>query len=268
MAIAQNYYIENEKVKEAKEYHEENEGVVIYEVLRIIKGIPLFLEEHLKRMDNSFKLINKVNPYDSEIIKKSIEKLVEVNSVYEGNVKITVEVMDREDVLRVYYIPHSYPTEEQYENGVKTILYFGERENPNAKIVNNNFRNEVNEKIKDAEAYEAILVDRNGYITEGSRSNIFMIRGDEVLTSPLKDVLPGVTRGEIIELCKDNNLILKEEKVSYRDIENLDGLFITGTSPKILPISQVEGFIFNSNLNDIIKKLMKSYENKIYDYIN
>ena len=85
----------------------------------------------------------------------------------------------------------------------KNDLYFGERENPNAKIINLSFREKVNKKIREKNAYEAILVDRKGYITEGSKSNIFMIKDNMLLTSPVKAVLPGVTRGEIIDIAEE-----------------------------------------------------------------
>lgn len=266
MPCLHEYFIENNFKKIAKDF-EEPKGTIIYEVLRIIDGIPLFLENHLERMNNSFKIIDKVNPYKDEEIKKSIIELSKTNKVKDGNVKITIEVSEN-NKLKIFFIPHNYPTEEQYLKGVKTILYFGERINPNAKIVNDSFRDLVNKEIKENDAYEAILVDRNGDITEGSRSNIFMLKNNTIITSPLESVLPGVTRGEIIELCLENNIDFKEEKVNYKDLDKLDGLFITGTSPKILPITSVNDRIFNSNVNEIIKVLIKTYDDKINTYVN
>ena len=266
MPCLHEYFIQNNLKKSSKEFVEPK-GTIIYEVLRITDGIPLFLETHLERMSNSFKIINKENPYNNNEIKKSIFELSKINEIKEGNVKITVELSD-ENKIKIFFIPHSYPAKKQYEAGVKTILYFGERENPNAKIINDSFRNLVNKEIEKHKAYEAILIDRNGYVTEGSRSNIFMVKDSTILTSPLEAVLPGVTRGEIIELCNENNINFKEEKVSYKDLNKLDGLFITGTSPKILPINSVDDILFNSNNNEIIKVLMKSYDDKISEYIS
>jgi branched-chain amino acid aminotransferase len=153
-----------------------------------------------------------------------------------------------------------------YENGVKTILYFGERDNPNAKIVNENFREKVNREIKENNAYEAILVDSNGYITEGSRSNIFMIKGNKLLTSPVKAVLPGITRGEVIALAERLKIEVEEIEYKYLDINKLDGMFISGTSPKVLPIKQVNDISLNVN-NAIIKRLMQEYDDEINEYI-
>ncbi|NRW83701.1 branched-subunit amino acid aminotransferase/4-amino-4-deoxychorismate lyase [Clostridium beijerinckii] len=151
-------------------------------------------------------------------------------------------------------------------NGVNTILYFGERENPNAKIINDTFRERVNKEIKDNNAYEAILVDSNGHITEGSRSNIFMVKGNKLLTSPVKAVLPGVTRGEIIDIANKVGVEVEEVEYKYSDIDKLDGMFISGTSPKILPIKTVNSINFNAD-NNLIRKLMKEYDDEIEKYI-
>ena len=190
--------------------------------------------------------------------------LIKNENKFEGNIKITYEVYEK--ILKIFFIEHSYPSSEMYENGVKTILYFGERENPNAKIVNENFREKVNKEIKDKNVYEAILVDKNGYITEGSKSNIFMIKDNKLLTSPVKAVLPGVTRGEIINLAEKLEIEIKEVEYKYSDIDKLDGMFISGTSPKVLPIKSVNNINLDPN-NSIIRKLMLEYDNEINIYI-
>lgn len=149
-----------------------------------------------------------------------------------------------------------------YKEGVKTILYFGERENPNAKVINNSFRGAVNKEIKKNDAHEAILVDRNGYITEGSRSNIFLIKGSNVYTSKVEAVLPGVTRTEIIKVAKENSINIIEENIRYTDLEKFDVLFISGTSPNILPIRRVNGLEFDVE-NDLLRKLMRLFDELI-----
>ena len=240
------------------------EEKVIYEVLRVINGKPIFLEAHIKRMKNSFKLVGQEFPLKFEEIRAKIRELVKKENKTIGNIKITYGLNSRE--LKIFFIPHSYPTDEMYEKGVKTIFYFGERSNPNAKIVNDDFRNKVNEEISRNNAYEAILVDRNGFITEGSKSNIFMVKGNELITSPAKAVLPGVTRGEIIELAHNIGVSVREEEYSYDDIDKLDGMFISGTSPKVLPINSVGEIKLNPK-NDVIKKLLDEYNSAMKKYI-
>lgn len=237
---------------------------VIYEVLRVIDGKPLFLERHLSRMKNSFELINEEFSLKSEDICAKINMLIKSENKNVGNIKITYKVNEKK--LDIFFIDHFYPTEDMYENGVKTILYFGERENPNAKIVNDDFRSKVNKEIKENNAFEAILIDRNGFITEGSKSNIFMVKGNKLLTSETKAVLPGVTRGKIIELADKCGIKVEEIEYSYKDIDKLDGMFISGTSPKVLPINSV-GHIKLNPKNEIVLKIMKEYNNEVEKYI-
>ena len=240
------------------------EDKIIYEVLRVINGKPIFLENHLKRMKNSFELINEEFGLTYEELSMKINNLIKTEKKYEGNIKITYGV--HEKILRIFFIEYSYPSDEMYGDGVETILYFGERKNPNAKIVNENFREKINSEIKDKNAYEAILVDKNGNITEGSKSNIFMVKDNELLTSPIKAVLPGVTRGEIIKIAEKLRIKIKEVEYKYSDIDKLDGMFISGTSPKVLPIKAVNDISLNPN-NSIIRKLMIGYDNEINEYI-
>ena len=134
------------------------------------------------------------------------------------------------------------------------------------KIINDDFRNKVTKQIEEHNAFEAILIDRNGFITEGSKSNIFMVKGNELITSPAKAVLPGVTRGEIIELAHNIGVSVREEEYSYDDIDKLDGMFISGTSPKVLPINSVGEIKLNPK-NDVIKKLLDEYNSAMKKYI-
>ncbi|MDR3593961.1 aminotransferase class IV [Clostridium sp.] len=240
------------------------EDKIIYEVLRVVEGKPLFLENHLKRMKNSFELINEEFKLSYDEISGKIKKLIINENKVEGNIKITYGI--REKLLEVFFIEHSYPSAEMYKNGVETILYFGERENPNAKIINTNFREKVNQEIKSRNVYEAILVDSKGNITEGSRSNIFMVKDNILITSPVKAVLPGVTRGEIISIARKLGIEVKEIEYKHSEISNLDGMFISGTSPKILPIKMVDGVKLDVN-NSIISKLIKEYNLEIKLYI-
>lgn len=237
---------------------------IVYEVLRVISGKPIFLENHFKRMENSFKLIGEKITLTYEEMSHMVYEIIKSENKTEGNIKITYEVYGK--TLKVFFIEHSYPSIEMYEEGVKTILYFGERENPNAKIVNENFRDMVSKEIKDKNAYEAILVDKNGFITEGSKSNIFMVKNNELLTSPKKAVLPGVTRGEVIKIAEKIKIKIKEVEYKYSDIDKLDGMFISGTSPKLLPIRAVNDITLDPN-NRIIRDLMIEYNNEIRQYI-
>lgn len=261
--MSSDLYIENGKIIKITEFKEE-EGKTIYEVIRLIGGKPLFYVEHYDRMAFSFNLINMEIPFTKDELLENINKLVKNNKRSIGNIKVTYNV--DANVLKVFFIKHKYPTKKMYTEGVKTILYFGERENPNAKIINNNFREKVDEKLAIQEAFEAILVDRNGIITEGSKSNIFMIKENRLYTSKIETVLPGITRTEIIKMAIEMNVLVIEKDIRYIDLNEFDALFISGTSPKILPIAKVEEESFDCK-NELLLKLMEKFNKRIEDYI-
>ncbi|WP_102400976.1 aminotransferase class IV [Haloimpatiens massiliensis] len=264
----ENFYILNGEVKDSSSFDGKylKEGKALYEVIRIIDGIPLYLEKHLERLQNTAKLSQDKLWLTIDEIKISMKRLIEINKVKEGNIKMVFNFNESNNFL-VYFVKHSYPTKQMYSEGVKTILYHGERNNPNAKVIDMDFRSKVTEEINKSNAFEAILVDREGNITEGSKSNIFMIQGSEVITSSCDKVLPGVTRAMIIDVCSNMGIKVREEKFHYNNINKLDALFVSGTSPKVLPIKQVGELCFDSSENNILNKIREGYDRDIKNYI-
>jgi branched-chain amino acid aminotransferase len=262
------FFVKDNEILNCDEFLDSNinEGTSLYEVIRIIDSVPIFLERHLERLQNSAAIVDLQLWMSIDEIKEKMLNLIRLNSVTEGNIKIVFNY-NKQNTFLAYFLSHHYPSDTQYKEGVSTIFCFKERTNPNAKIINNDLRKLTDERMKEAGAYEAILVDSKGNITEGSRSNIFMVRENTVLTAPLSDVLPGITREIIIQICRDEKIKFLEERVNYSHVDELDGLFITGTSPKVLPINKIDDFVFNSSTNIIVKKIMRHYNSIISDYI-
>lgn len=257
-------YIKNGIARPISTFAQDEKGKVIYEVVRISKGKPLFYEKHYQRFINSIKLSNSDFVVNQQWLRKNIQKLTDENKLLSENIKITYNLESRD--LLVFVINHKYPTLKLYSEGVDTILYFGERQNPNAKVMDNEFREDVNKEIKLREAYEAILVNRNGLVTEGSKSNIFMIKDDILYTSKLENVLNGVTRTEIISVAQENNIEVIEIDINYLELPSFDAMFISGTSPNILPIKTVDEHEYNTK-NIVLREIMKHFKVKIKEYI-
>jgi len=264
------HFLKNGEILYKEDFKDEEikSGKSVYEVIRIIEGVPLFLKEHMDRFFNSTSLIGKDMIIDKKEVEENITKLIDVEGRKNGNIKIVFNYGTIQNNWYIYFLKHSYPTEEMYEQGVHPILYHGERENPNAKVINSSFREKVDEAIKNVGAYEAILVDRNGHITEGSKSNIFMVYDNKVVTSPVELVLPGITREIIISVIKEAGIDFSEEKFHYKNMDKLQGLFISGTSPKVLPIRSVDNFTFASSKNEIIRTIKSLYDKRIAEDIN
>ncbi|WP_432408487.1 aminotransferase class IV [Wukongibacter sp. M2B1] len=264
------YLIHNGKVHSVEEIDMENKPkkISVYEVIRIIDGIPLYLEEHIERLRRSCELLDvKINKTDKELVNE-IMKLIEINEGYNLNIKILCSgIEEKIDDIYLYYIKSYYPPRSIYEEGIHTILYKSERENPNAKTYNKQLRERINEELKKRNAFEALLVNSNGGITEGSRSNVFFVRNNTLFTSPPSEVLLGVTRTKIIELCRANEIAIIEKEVLSQDLKEYDGAFITGTSTNVLPINTIGDIKINSCQNDLIIRVMKIYEKDKDNYI-
>jgi branched-chain amino acid aminotransferase len=238
----------------------ENEGG-IYEVIRVIQGVPLFLEDHLQRFYVSARLAQKEIRFSIGQISEFIEQLIEANNCSLGNMLISCKTK-----LKLFFIAHYYPTNEFYEKGIKCGILRAERENPNAKIFQTNVRGIANALMQKNNFYEVLLEDKQQRITEGSRSNVFFIKNKQVFTPPGNEVLLGITRQKTIQLINKLGLILVEEDVFSYQLNEFNSVFITGTSPKILPVKTIDNQVFSVD-NLWLKRLMSSYDELISSYI-
>ena len=238
----------------------ENEGG-IYEVLRVINGVPLFLEDHMQRFFHSAQLAGKTIRYTEPQIRSFLNELIEQNHIAEGNVLISCKIH-----LKAFFIPHKYPTPEMYSEGVNCGILNAERNNPNAKVFQTTVRQQADKLLAENAFYEVLLVDHNGFVTEGSRSNVFFVAGDKIFTALGSQVLPGITRQKAFEMARMLQIEVIEKQIHFSEIQQFDAAFITGTSPKILPICQIDGFDFNPH-NEIVRRLIKSYDDFIEGYL-
>ena len=268
--MTEKFLISNDKVIPVSEAGTLSAGSsrTIYEVIRVISGVPLFLERHLARMEASAKLIGYTGKLISDKVQNSIFELIKANNNPDKNVKIIAYNLENSTPdYMAYFIQSSYPAPEEYRKGVNGILLNEERTNPNAKIVNSSFKERVTAALTHVKAYEALLVNSENEITEGSRSNVFFVKNGTVLTAPGGNVLIGITRLCVFELCEKLNIKVLEKPINTAMLGEIDGVFMTGTSPKILPISKIDDMHFSSSANPVIKALMKGYDNMVVEYI-
>ncbi len=255
------YFCFNGQIEPVDEFiPSENEGG-IYEVLRVVNGIPLFLEDHMERFHKSANIAGKTIRFSVSEIQEMLHRLINKNKVGEGNILISCKTN-----LKAFFIPHKYPNEEQYRHGVVCGVLRAERENPNAKVFQTSVRQQANELIAENDFFEVLLVDHEERITEGSRSNVFFIKGNEIITPLAKQVLLGITRQKALDCAQKLGLKVTECDVHVNDLASFDAVFVTGTSPKILPVKKVAEFKFSSS-NSILRSLMFCFDTMIADYI-
>jgi branched-chain amino acid aminotransferase len=234
------------------------EGESVYEVIRLMKGRPLFFLDHMDRLISSIRNRNHNMLADASILTESINKLANLQRAKDINIKIVFNYNNGSYNWLVYFVESSYPTADQYNNGVKGILFKAERKDPVSKTINNELRSEINNRLICEDRYEALLVNSYNLITEGSGSNVFFIRNNILVTAPDNLILKGITRKHILEICVEKNIEVKLECVNADDISGYEAAFITGTSPMVLPYCCIEDVRFNVKL-PIIKELNRLY---------
>lgn len=255
------FFVLNDEIKPVSGFVPlENEGG-IYEVLRVVQSIPLFLNEHLSRFRISAKIAGKAIPFSEEQIEFFIKELIVTNKRSEGNILISYKTN-----LKAFFIPHNYPKPFQYSEGVKCGVLKAERQNPNAKVLQTSVRQQANKLMEEHAYSEVLLVDYFGRITEGSRSNVFFVKKDQLVTPPANKVLLGITRQKTILCAKQNGIQLREKDVFFKNINQYNSVFITGTSPKILPLKNVGDTSFDPG-NKIVQTLIQQYNFMEEEYI-
>lgn len=253
-------YISNSKLLDISTFNDAilDKENIVYEVIRVINGKAFKLEDNYNRIIKSLMIARLEYSFDLEKMIKDIENLIISNKVVEGNIKYLIYKEDKKISSMAFFIKHYYPNRDQITNGVNTLCLHTERENPNAKLINKSLRERANSIIEKENVFELILIDSEGYATEGSRSNLFFIKGTDVYTASDDTVLKGTVRQRTIEICNNQNIKLVRQKVSELDIMNYDAAFLTGTSLGILPISKIDNIEFDVT-NKIMIMLQKAY---------
>ncbi len=261
-------FIENGIVRNKSEFDLAKvfEDDVIYEVIRVRDRMPVFFADHFDRLVNSTKMSGNKPVPDYHELREQVLTLIGICGIAEGNLKIILKFTSSFTGYLVYFIEAQYPGPDMYKKGVEGILYYAERRNPVAKVFNHKLRSAIYAKLIQAGAYEALLVNRDSCITEGSRSNIFFIKGDRIITAPDDMVLGGITRKKILEICSDEGMAIGLRCIHTDELKHMDCVFMSGTSPIALPFKSIGGHTFNTD-NRMLTLIGERYMERIDSYL-
>ncbi|MBP1932811.1 D-amino-acid transaminase [Ammoniphilus resinae] len=250
-------------------------GDGIYEVVSVYEGKIFRLEEHLQRLSYCAGEIGIELPTSLEVLITNLYKLIEVNQLVNGQIyfQVTRGYAPRnhpfpaqpKPVLTGYVTRKPRPLE-LMKTGVKAITLDDIRW-LRCDIKSLNLLGSVLAKQKAIEqgAFEALL-HRNGKVTEGSSTNLFMIKDGKIQTHPLGNlILGGITRIVILELAGQKNIPVIEEPFSLKELYAADEVFVCSTTSEVMPIITIDGNpVGNGSVGPLTRKLQELMEEMLF----
>ena len=236
-------------------------GFGVYELLKLRNGIVYFEKQHIDRLFHSASVLNLVHIFDRKEISKFIQDLLTELKVDSANLKIILLGGKTAEDSLIFILPLSplYPKREYYTQGVKTITYSFQRLFPQAKTLNMLGSFLAYKKAKENGCYDALLLDSNENLTEGTRTNLFVIKDKTLFTQPKEKILEGVTRATVLHLAKKLGYEIEEREITKNQLDKYHGAFLTSTSSKILPVRKIDDFVFSS-IPEALKILIQKYD--------
>ena len=254
-------------------------GMGVFEGIRAYKssnGTAVFrLEEHTNRLFSSAHILNMQIPFDKKTINRACLNAVKNNNLETAYIRPMCfygsEGMGlRADGLQVHMIIAawawgSYLGAEGVEKGINVKTSSFTRHHVNITMckakANGNYMNSML-ALQDAiqSGYdEALLLDVDGYVAEGSGENIFIARNGVLYTPDLTSALEGITRDTIIQFAIKNNIEVKEKRITRDEIYVADEAFFTGTAAEITPIKSIDDINYSTGKNTTSYKLMNDF---------
>lgn len=250
------------------------EGVRAYETP---KGTAIFrLEAHTDRLFDSAHIMNMKLPFTKEEINEATRAAVRENNLASAYIRPMAfygsEGMGiRADSLKVHVIVAAwhwgaYMGEDALKNGIKVRTSSFTRHHVNISMTrakaNGNYINSMLalQEAVSGGADEAMLLDPEGYVAEGSGENIFLVKNGVVYTPEVTSCLNGITRATILTLAKELGIEVVEKRITRDEVYIADEAFFTGTAAEVTPIREVDGRqIGIGSRGPVTEKLQKAY---------
>lgn len=240
-------------------------GYGVFDFFRIRNNKPLFIEDYLNRFFNSAKEMFIPIPFSRQELKENIYRLIAMNNMPESGIRITAtggysadSYSVAEGNIIIQQQPLMNPPKEKFLNGVKIITYQYMRDLPQVKSINYLMGVWLQKQLKEKQL-DDVLYFQNNIITEFPRSNIFIVTQDGELVTPAHNVLAGITRKKILQLSP-NIISTSMRDVSVDELKNAAEVFMTSTTKRILPVTEIDGEkVGNGKPGNITTQLYKHF---------
>jgi branched-chain amino acid aminotransferase len=260
-------------------------GMGVFEGLRAYKatrGTAIFrLQEHTRRLFNSAKIFNMTIPYDAATLIEAQKQVVRDNKLDSAYIRPMCfygsEGMGlRATNLQVHCMIAawqwgSYLGEDAIKNGIRVKVSSFARHHVNINMCkaksNGSYMNSIlafNEVLQSGYD-EALLLDSEGYVAEGTGENIFIVRGGVIYTPELTSCLDGITRNTIQQLAAEIGIPVKERRITRDEVYIADEAFFTGTAAEVTPIREVDNRkIADGRPGEITTRLQTMYFDQVH----
>jgi len=260
-------------------------GLGVFEGIRAYKtarGTAVFrLQAHTDRLFRSAHILNMPMPWDKATINDAVCTVIRECGVESGYIRpmafYGAEGMGlRADNLKTHvmiagWVWGAYMGEDNLRNGIKVRTSSYTRHHVNVTMckakANGNYINSIlalNEALA-CGCHEALLLDTEGYVAEGSGENFFLVRDGRLYTPELTSALDGITRETVIRLAKDIGLEVREKRITRDEVYVADEAFFTGTAAEVTPIRELDGRkIGNGGRGPITERLQTMYFDQVH----
>ena len=221
-------------------------GLGLYETLKLDGGYPVFFEEHMARLDLGLAELGVDRPCEHEEMAGQIRRLSAASDVPDGacRVLVTAGPPEGRPALLIQTDVRVFPT-----RPLRVISYRGVRVRAQLKAMTVMQSYLAQRAAKAAGADDAILIDDDGHIFEGSTSNMFLVRGGGLVTPPAEGaILPGVLRAKLEELAGKHGVPVVEAFVRVPDLRADDGMLLTSSVRGIVAVASVDGRALQTDL--------------------
>jgi len=267
-------------------------GDGVFEGIRVYDSNIFRMEEHIDRLYNSAKSIMLTIPHSKQELTELIVKTVAKNELTDAYIRVVVSrgVGDlgldpancKVAQLVIIVEPLAIFPKHLYETGLEIVTVATRRNRPDVlspKVKSLNYLNNVLVKIEArlAGVSEALMLNDQGYVAEGSADNVFILKGGKLLTPPgYIGALEGITRNAIIDIAEELGYEVLQEPFTRHDVYTADEVFLTGTAAEVIAVIKVDGRVIGEGvpgehtkilLNEFRKKVVKDGV-KVYELTN
>jgi branched-chain amino acid aminotransferase len=238
---------------------------MFYEVIRVQDGVPLFWADHASRLALS---VAGAFPLDEPRLRRDALLLLGAAGTARCNLRIVMTALHT--VLHIS--PYYYPSDAMIAAGVPCGLLSWARETPHIKTVREDYKREVAQAFAaggpHGRPFEILLADRDGLLTEGSRSNLFFVEDSTVYSAPDDRILLGITRRYVQRAVSDAGFRMETAMFTMDDLEagRVAAAFLTGSPIDVLPISSIGSVALDAD-NPVVNAIRRRYLAILDDYI-